>query len=137
MKRFLYQANVDGAEGNQTFYIDAETQEEADARAQNDESDGIYESEVEVTSLGSMELIGETTTDDYGDFPPAQHPTSAPDSSLEQDAARYRWLRDDAMALDQFGGFSPYVISGQTQMTLEGDALDAAVDAAIAAKEQK
>lgn len=67
----------------------------------------------------------------------AQHPTSAPDSSLEQDAARYRWLRDDAMALDQFGGFSPYVISGQTQMTLEGDALDAAVDAAIAAKEQK
>ncbi len=48
-------------------------------------------------------------------------------------ASRYLWLRNVAMSDDQVGTFTPYVVKGQLMTTLEGEALDAAIDAAILA----
>ncbi len=71
MKRFLIQTSVENAEGSQTWYVDAET--EAEALQKYDDGDcNIYADESEVTSLGEPELAGETTLDDFGDFPPPQ-----------------------------------------------------------------
>lgn len=69
MPRYLYAASVTCAAGTQTFYIDADTQEEADARADDKDTDGIYAEEIEVQDLSRLDACGETTTDDYGDFP--------------------------------------------------------------------
>ena len=55
-----------------------------------------------------------------------------PDSG--RDAARYRWLRDQD-CIEQLGRFTPYVVQGQTMKMLEGDEVDAAVDAAMAAQQ--
>lgn len=69
MKRYLYVAAVKQASGSQTFYIDAESQGEADERARAGDTDGIYLHEVEVTDLYELEPCGDTGTDDFGDFP--------------------------------------------------------------------
>lgn len=53
-------------------------------------------------------------------------------AELEKNAGRYLWLRDKAMGFDQVGAFTPYVIKGQLMTTLEGETLDAAIDAAMA-----
>lgn len=69
LKRFIYSATVTSGSGSQSFYIDAESREEADARAANNESDGMYADDSEVTDLDALEYEDETTVDDFGDFP--------------------------------------------------------------------
>ena len=49
-----------------------------------------------------------------------------------RDALRYKFLRNAATKHDQVGTSSPYVVRGQSMETLDGRALDAAVDAEIA-----
>lgn len=70
LKRFIYSATVTCGSGSQSFYIDAKNREEADARAANKESDGMYADDSEVTDLDALEYEDETTVDDFGDFPP-------------------------------------------------------------------
>ncbi|MCV6799333.1 DUF551 domain-containing protein [Achromobacter ruhlandii] len=65
-------------------------------------------------------------------LPSERRPAPAAGDAL--DAKRYRWLRDESQDLDLFGSTSPYVIEGQTTEPLEGEALDAAIDAALAAQ---
>lgn len=67
MKRYLYEQIVEEASGNQVFYVDAETKEDADAII-SDGGGEIYSEEIEVTNLGKPEFIGETELDDHGDF---------------------------------------------------------------------
>lgn len=50
-------------------------------------------------------------------------------------ARRYAWLRDDSQDAELFGSNAPYVVEGETMEPMTGEALDAAVDAAMA-KEQ-
>ncbi|ELI8238980.1 hypothetical protein RSG04_002313 [Yersinia enterocolitica] len=69
LKRFIYSATVTSGSGSQSFYIDAESREEADARAANNESNGIYADDSEITDLDALEYEDETTVDDFGDFP--------------------------------------------------------------------
>ncbi|HDL7089569.1 TPA: hypothetical protein PXM39_001005 [Yersinia enterocolitica] len=69
LKRFIYSATVTSGSGSQSFYIDAESREEADERAANKESDGMYADDSEVTDLDALEYEDETTVDDFGDFP--------------------------------------------------------------------
>ncbi|WP_235942351.1 hypothetical protein [Yersinia thracica] len=69
LKRFIYSATVTSGSGSQSFYIDAKSREEADARAANNESDGMYADDSEVTDLDALEYEDETTVDDFGDFP--------------------------------------------------------------------
>ncbi|HHH2116730.1 TPA: hypothetical protein ACPZUT_002110 [Yersinia enterocolitica] len=69
LKRFIYSATVTSGSGSQSFYIDAESREEADARAANNESDGMYADDSEVTDLDALDYEDETTVDDFGDFP--------------------------------------------------------------------
>ncbi len=68
-KRFLFTATVKHVEGYQTFFVDAETQEEAEAGIENGNGQ-IYEHELEVTDLDDFILDRVTTTDDFGDYPP-------------------------------------------------------------------
>lgn len=68
-QRFLFDADVKTAAGSQTFYIDADTLEEAEERAANGESDGIYSHQVEVTEIGPLCYSHDVTSlNDYGDF---------------------------------------------------------------------
>ncbi|HII3672150.1 TPA: hypothetical protein ACY3XY_002435 [Yersinia enterocolitica] len=69
LKRFIYSATVTSGSGSQSFYIDAKNREEADARAANNESDGMYADDSEVTDLDALDYEDETTVDDFGDFP--------------------------------------------------------------------
>lgn len=69
LKRFIYSATVTSGSGSQSFYIDAKNREEADARASNNESDGMYADDSEITDLDALEYEDETTVDDFGDFP--------------------------------------------------------------------
>ncbi|HDL7364703.1 TPA: hypothetical protein PXN96_003848 [Yersinia enterocolitica] len=69
LKRFIYSAMVTSGSGSQSFYIDAKNREEADKRAANNESDGMYADDSEVTDLGALEYEDETTVDDFGGFP--------------------------------------------------------------------
>ncbi|HHH0459655.1 TPA: hypothetical protein ACPZJF_000325 [Yersinia enterocolitica] len=69
LKRFIYSATVTSGSGSQSFYIDAKSREEADARAANNESDGMYADDSEVTDLDALEYEDETTVDYFGDFP--------------------------------------------------------------------
>lgn len=52
--------------------------------------------------------------------------------ALARDGMRYRWLRDESQDVDLFGSNSPYVIEGETTEPLSYEALDEAVDAAMA-----
>ncbi|BET63294.1 hypothetical protein [Yersinia pseudotuberculosis] len=69
LKRFIYSATVTSGSGSQSFYIDAKNREEADKRAANNESDGMYADDSEVTDLAELDYEDETTVDDFGDFP--------------------------------------------------------------------
>ncbi|MGV2866365.1 hypothetical protein [Achromobacter sp. AGC39] len=69
LKRYLYTAEVKSASGHQVFYIDAVSREEADARAKAGKSDGIHSEEVMVVDLHELDFTGETSTNDYGDYP--------------------------------------------------------------------
>lgn len=66
MKRFLINTDVVDAQGVQTWYVDAESEDEALEKF-NAGAGEIYENEVEVTKLGDPEICGETTLDDFGD----------------------------------------------------------------------
>ncbi|WP_313471264.1 hypothetical protein [Atlantibacter hermannii] len=68
-KRFLFTATVKHVEGYQTFFVDAETLEEAEAGIENGKGQ-IYEQELDVTDLDDFILDRVTTTDDFGDYPP-------------------------------------------------------------------
>lgn len=81
MKRYLFTAQVKSASGYQTFFVDAETREEADALI--NEGGDIYAHEVDVTDLERLEFDHETTTDDFGDFPP--EPAAADDALTAAD----------------------------------------------------
>lgn len=67
MKRFLIERDITDAGGTQTFYVDAETEDEAMEKHRNGEGE-IYASECEVTNLGEPVFAGETSLDDDGDF---------------------------------------------------------------------
>ena len=62
--------------------------------------------------------------------PPIQHEAAARIEELERDAARYRYLRDRDLDTIDKGG----VFAGRTpqNVVLNGDDLDAAIDAAMA-----
>lgn len=67
MKRFLFDMPVTDANGTQTFYVDAETPEQAlEALNSGDYDGGIYDEEIEVMALGEASYAGETTLDDEG-----------------------------------------------------------------------
>lgn len=68
-QRYLYRAEVTSASGSQMFYVDAESQDEADELIEK--GGEIYTNEVEVTDLSELEPCGTTTLDDFGDFPPS------------------------------------------------------------------
>lgn len=82
MKRFLIDTSVLNAEGSQTWFVDAPTDEEALAKFKAVGAD-LYESHVEVTSLDEPEISGEVPLDDFGAFAePAQCTwTKSPDPS--------------------------------------------------------
>lgn len=133
LKRYLYTAEVKSASGHQVFYIDAASREEADARAQAGQSDGIHSEEVMVDDLHELDFTGETSTNDYGDFPemapePAVTPP-APAAVDARDTARYRWLREGDTNL-----LIPFHVDGCLPT---GDLFDAAVDAAMATSQQQ
>lgn len=69
-RRFLFCRSVLEANGSQTYYVDADTPEEA-AKLLKETGGELYAEEVEVYALSEPEAAGETTTDDFGDFPPA------------------------------------------------------------------
>jgi hypothetical protein len=73
MRRFLFSYVVESASGSQTFYVDAETPEDALALLKT-EGGELYRHEVEVTDLSEPEPSGETTLDDFGDYEPASLP---------------------------------------------------------------
>ncbi|HFF1621723.1 TPA: hypothetical protein ACGBIE_003767 [Yersinia enterocolitica] len=57
LKRFIYSAMVTSGSGSQSFYIDAESREEAGKRAANKESDGMY-AEKALNKLGFYRAEG-------------------------------------------------------------------------------
>jgi hypothetical protein len=77
MKRFLIDTSVENAEGTQTWFVDAETEQEALDKFSSGNCD-LYESNVEVTRCGEPEISGEVPLDDFGRFaeqPPAAQPS--------------------------------------------------------------
>jgi hypothetical protein len=74
MKRFLIDTSVENAEGTQTWFVDAETEEEALDKFSAGGCD-LYESNVDVTQCGEPEISGEVPLDDFGRF--AEQPPSA------------------------------------------------------------
>jgi hypothetical protein len=75
MKRFLIDTSVENAEGTQTWFVDAETEEEALDKFSAGGCD-LYESNVDVTQCGDPEISGEVPLDDFGRF--AEQPPAAP-----------------------------------------------------------
>jgi hypothetical protein len=75
MKRFLIDTSVENAEGTQTWFVDAETEEEALDKFSAGGCD-LYESNVDVTQCGEPEISGEVPLDDFGRF--ADQPPAAP-----------------------------------------------------------
>jgi hypothetical protein len=76
MKRFLIDTAVEKAEGTQTWFVDAETEQEALDKFSSGAGD-LYESNVEVTRCGEPEISGEVPLDDFGRFaeqPPVAQP---------------------------------------------------------------
>lgn len=76
IQRFLINTSVKDASGTQTWYVDAESWEEALVKFDG-AGGNLYESEVEVTDLGEPEPAGTTTLDDYGscgDYPEGYEP---------------------------------------------------------------
>jgi hypothetical protein len=76
MKRFLIDTSVENAQGTQTWFVDAETEQEALDKFSDGDCD-LYESNVEVTRCGEPEISGEVPLDDFGRFaeqPPAAQP---------------------------------------------------------------
>jgi hypothetical protein len=74
MKRFLIDTSVENAEGTQTWFVDAETEEEALDKFSAGGCD-LYESNVDVTQCGEPEISGEVPLDDFGRF--AEQPPAA------------------------------------------------------------
>lgn len=70
MKRFLIERLITSADGAQTFWVDADSEDDALARHEAGEG-GMYADNCEVQGLGEASVAGETELDDYGDFPPA------------------------------------------------------------------
>lgn len=68
-RRFLIERQVTSAEGTQTFWVDAENEDDALAEHRAGKG-GIYSDECEVQGLGEPEIAGETELDDFGDFSP-------------------------------------------------------------------
>ena len=82
MKRFLFSYDIESASGTQCFYVDAETLEEAKVKIED--GGDIYSDECEVTGLcHDPEFVGETSIDDFGDFPPEAHNLEARVAELE------------------------------------------------------
>lgn len=76
MKRFLIDTSVENAEGTQTWFVDAETEQEALNKFSSGTCD-LYESNVEVLRCGEPEISGVVPLDDFGQFaeqPPAAQP---------------------------------------------------------------
>lgn len=68
MKRYLFTASVERAEGTQTFFVDAKSLEEARQILGNGGGE-IYAHEVDVVALSEFEFERETELTDFGDFP--------------------------------------------------------------------
>lgn len=154
MRRFLFSHEVKAASGSQTFYVDAETLEEARAILKTDGGE-IYSNEVEVTDLSEPEDAGETTLDDFGDFEPAslppEHAARRPElevppsqSSVLMKLIRAAWKGDRAIAeaygslladrLDADGGTGKYVRS--MLEALRGEREEVLIHSASGASEQ-
>jgi hypothetical protein len=86
MKRFLIETSVENAEGSQTWYVDATSEDEALKKYEQGGCD-LYASNVDVTSLGEPEISGETTLDDFGDF--AEQPAQQEYASFAEWAHDY------------------------------------------------
>jgi hypothetical protein len=96
MKRFLIDTSVENAEGTQTWFVDAETKEEALDKFSAGGCD-LYESNVEVTRCGEPEISGEVPLDDFGRF--AEQP--APVQPAVQEPVSGVVLRDGCPTLIQ------------------------------------
>ena len=85
MKRFLIDTSVENAEGTQTWFVDAENEQEALDKFSSGNCD-LYESNVEVTRCGEPEISGEVQLDDFGRFaeqPAAAQPAPVPLTARE------------------------------------------------------
>jgi hypothetical protein len=104
MKRFLIDTSVENAEGSQTWYVDAKTEEEALAKFESGDCN-IYESNVEVTKSGEPEISGAVPLDDFGRF--AEQPPAAPNvqepvkfsEELHQERERRQQLEAELMRM--------------------------------------
>jgi hypothetical protein len=76
VKRFLIDTSVENAEGAQTWFVDAETEQEALDKFSSGTC-ALYESNVEVTRCGEPEISGEVPLNDFGAFA-EQAPTAQP-----------------------------------------------------------
>jgi hypothetical protein len=91
MKRFLIDTSVENAEGTQTWFVDAETEEEALDKFSAVGGDP-YESNVDVTQCGEPEISGEVPLDDFGRFaeqpPAAQEGVGLTDEQIDKAATK-------------------------------------------------
>jgi hypothetical protein len=66
-QRFLIEASVESADGSQTWFVDAEDEQEALALYKVGKAD-IYSTDVEVLQLGKPEIVGVAGLDDKGEL---------------------------------------------------------------------
>ena len=78
LKRYLFTANVTQVEGCQMFYVDAETPEQAE-KIMKSVGGTIYSEALSVMDISTPYLDGETSLNDFGDFPPEQAPDALKD----------------------------------------------------------
>ncbi|TKI06389.1 hypothetical protein FCN80_10230 [Martelella alba] len=114
-RRFLYNAQVECAAGFQTFFVDAETRKQADKLIET-EGD-IYASEIEVQSLSDYEFDSETTTDDFGDFPPSPPAASPVPDSVRKIALSFLSYRQ-RVTLEDLTAKSRWTPRGCTNNTM-------------------
>jgi hypothetical protein len=130
MKRFLFQYGVKNASGSQTFYVDAESLDEARKLLDRDGGD-LYSNEVEVTDLTEPEYEGETTLDDFGDYePPGQAPQQPPAAQAAQEPAAMVAVRQYAW------DFAQHVLHNTDATRAAADKSLAVVKAALRAQPQ-
>ena len=93
LKRFLFNYSIESASGHQTFYVDAKNLKEAEEKIKS--GGEIYAHECEVTDLSDKpEFAGETTLDDFGDFPPDGAPNESAAINRELLEALKIWARE-------------------------------------------
>ena len=102
IERHLIVANVDNAEGTQTWWVDAESKEDAIAKFEAGEGE-IYSNEVEVIKLGDPSHIGVTSLDDFGDAgqPATPDTIEALQVAIERSKESYSVLEKKAVLIKE------------------------------------